>query len=603
VTVPTHRHEVPAPTVPSGADTFRFHATLQEAFAAVAASCPDAPALRFGDATITYRQLARSAEQLAGVLTAAGIGRGARVAVAFNRTPDLVRAIFAVLHLGATYVPIDPAHPVERLTEMLARAEVVAVLTDTGHLARLSRVAPTVFDITTLAERPAGSQKEPAGGVESDLAYVIYTSGTTGTPKGVEIEHRGVLALCRAWDELMGRHAVKGVLQFAAHTFDASVAEIFPTLLTGRTLVIPDRDPSQTEPIELLKRATALGVDKLILPPAYLMMVDPSEIDAVPAVLLVAGERCPPDLVRRWAGRTALYNAYGPTEVTVAATIARCHPDDADDVPIGRPLRHIDAAVLAEGRVVDAGETGELHLGGSSLARGYLGDPGLTRRAFRDVELPGRPAARMYATGDLVRARPDGQLVFVGRSDRQVKIRGHRVELAEVEAAILRVQAASEAVVLKDDAGPGGRLVAFVKATTPLTAAALRTRLRDVLPGVMIPTAVTFVSRWPLTTAGKIDHQALLAGVTSRHAERRQDEDLREAISALWCELLDHDAVNGSANFFDLGGNSMVAMELARKVRDRTGVTITVRDVFDSPTLTDFCDAVLRAEDTAGPSQ
>jgi amino acid adenylation domain-containing protein len=576
-----------------------LESTAHREFASVVASTPSAVALRTASASTTYSELARSAGVLASLLASAGVSAGDRVGIVLRSPTDQVLAIFAALRLNAVYVPLDHRHPHEYIRAACSAAGVSLLLGDEPNMAVLDGCCPSLLAFPdSLDAAVAPPLFADPGTSPDDLAYVIFTSGTTGVPKGVEVTHRGIVALCRAFDALMRAHKVDSILRFAALSFDASVAEIFPALLTGRTLVTLELDPHQTAPHELIDHALHEGVDMMTLPPAYLMTADPDRISEMTPVLLVAGERCPPELVRRYADRTALYNAYGPTEVTVAATVARCSPEDADDVPIGIPLEHIDVAVLIDDREVEPGQTGELHIGGPSLARGYAGAPALTEAAFREIARPGRSTTRMYVTGDMVRTRDDGQLVFVGRSDRQVKIRGHRIELAAVEAALLELPGIYETIVLATDAH---RLVAFVRTDQNITSSYLRDRLAERLPEASIPTRIVAVDEWPTTVAGKIDHAALLAtDAAPESALRREQRDVREAVNAAWCAVLALDRLTVDTNFFDAGGTSIAALELVARIQESTGISIKVRDVFAFPLLGDFAEVVRQAETGQG---
>jgi amino acid adenylation domain-containing protein len=545
-------------------------------------------ALASEEMLMTYEHLERRVATLAAALLARGVSPGDLVAVSVSLGTDRIAAILACLWSGAAYVPLDASQPDQRLAAILDAAGSKLLVTDSQRRQRLSSLGVATLDV----DDPQPPAMAPA--VEStpeDIAYVLFTSGTTGLPKGVEVTHRGVICLVEAVRMmLLAPHGVRRILQFAPDTFDSSVAEIFSALLNGLTLVLPMSDPAQTPPDELFAHATRQGVDMVTVPPSYLLALEDSTA-LLPRVVIVAGERCPPELVRRWASRTALYNGYGPTEVSVAATYGRLVPDDARDVPIGRPLPHLHVAILVEDRPVEPGETGELHVGGPSLARGYLGDPELTASRFRQIADADGIKRRMYATGDLVRARPDGQLVFEGRADRQVKLRGQRIELNDVEQTLLSAPDVHEAVVLAEHSGGlVRRLVAFVSAVGDISAEDLRQHVRGCLPAVMVPSEVVLVSSWPKKPSGKIDHDALLELLVERADETADNQDSHpdDALAAIWSEVLEVPRVTAEDDFFALGGHSILAMRIVALVRRQFGLRLPVRLLYENPVFSDF---------------
>jgi amino acid adenylation domain-containing protein len=553
------------------------------------AATPDAVALESSEQRLPYAALLRRGDAVAAALAEAGTKPGDRVAVACDRGAGRVIAIVGTVLAGATYVPIDPSQPPARIAEIAADAEIAATIADRRGFG--SGAHRPLVALEDTGECPPPTTR-PSRGPE-DLTYVIFTSGSSGRPKGVEICDRGVLVLSAAVDELARRHGVSGVLQFSSHTFDASVWEIFPALLSGRSLWLPEGDPSRLQPEQLIAAAVRGGVDMATLPPSYLMAADPAAVESMPALTIVAGEPCPPALVRRWASRTALHNAYGPTEITVAATIARLSEDDAAEVPIGTPLAHVETEVLVDGLPVAGTAVGELFLGGPSLARGYLGDPVQTAERFREVETR-RGRRRMYATGDLVRHRADGQLVFVERADRQVKVRGYRVELGDVEAALLAVPGVEQAVAFAvGDDGLLDRLVAFVSGSADPAAA--RAEVARTRPAYMVPAEVRSVAEWPVNRSGKIDHGALRESLARSAAEDGRASpatDPGEVLARRWRELLEVAAIDDDSEFFDLGGHSMLVINLVAAVREDLGVRITTRDLYENPRFGDFRKAV-----------
>jgi amino acid adenylation domain-containing protein len=566
-------------------------------FLEAAAASPDAIALSSPSEDWSYTKLLRRSGGVAIALGDLGVGPGDRVGIASGRGFGRIVGMLGTALAGAAFVPIDPKQPRSRISEIVADAEIEVVLQ--GARGGSLEMPVSVLDLDQAGEAAAPPDHSP-GDVDR-LAYVIFTSGSSGRPKGVEIVDRGVLALVEAVDELARRHRVDRILQFAAHTFDASIWEIFPALLTGRSLWFPVGEPGTIEPEQLLGEAMRAGVEMVTLPPSYLIAADPATVTAMPKLTVVAGEPCPPALVRRWASRTALHNAYGPTEITVAATISQLTEDDAEEVPIGHPLPHVDIGVLSEGAPVEDASVGELFLGGPSLARGYLGDPRQTAERFRELDTKtGRQ--RMYATGDLVRRRSDGQLVFVERADRQVKVRGYRVELGDVEAALLADPAVEQAAVIATGREELlDRLIAFVSGPKA-EPAAVRAEIARRRPDYMVPAEVRVITTWPTNSSGKIDHSALRASIeeTEEAAPSTSGSDLADELARHWRDLLEVSQIGPDANFFDLGGHSILVIRLVGAVRDGIGVKITTRDLYEHPRFDEFC-AVVEAKVNAVP--
>ncbi|GGK35985.1 putative non-ribosomal peptide synthetase [Pilimelia terevasa] len=545
-------------------------------FAAWVRRTPDAEAVVCRDRTLTYAELDRRANRLTHALLARGVRAQDRVAVLLGRDVEMPVALLGVLKAGAVYVPMDPAYPRERLAYMLAdAAPTAAVATDGGH-ADLPAVDPTA------PGGPRGWDADPVharrGLTPDALAYVIYTSGTTGRPKGVGVPLRGVPSLVSLQEDVVGIGTGERYLHFASTSFDVAVWQtLLPLLSGGASVIAPDevRLPGD----ELLDYAAAQRVTGMNLLPSFLAaMPDDAAVD--PGVFFVVGaERLDPALAARWGrGRRALFNAYGPTEVTVNSVTWRYDRDDAGPLPIGRPDPLVRAYVLDGGLLpVGVGAVGELYLAGPKLARGYLNRPGLT--AGRFVADPfGPPGERMYRTGDLARWRPDGQLVFLGRTDAQVKLRGFRIELPEIETVLsAHPDVRGCAVVVRGD-----RLVAYVIGDAD--AAALTGHLAAQLPEHMVPSAVVFLDRLPLTPAGKLDQAALPAPERARGGPAREPATPAEAtLLRVLREVLGRDVTVDDA-FLDVGGDSIASLRVVSRAR-RAGLALTARDVFEGRTV------------------
>ncbi|MEU6237426.1 amino acid adenylation domain-containing protein, partial [Kitasatospora sp. NPDC047058] len=561
-------------------------ATAPALFAAQAARTPDAPALVHESTVLDYRTLDERAGRLAALLAAHGAGRGRTVAVALGRGTDTVVSLLAAMKAGAAYLPVDPAYPAERIAYILDDARPCLVVTTTA----LQDVLPadgTPRLLLDTAELPA----EPLPDVPltlRDPAYVIYTSGSTGRPKGVVVGHTGVASMAAAHRTRFGGGAGHRVLQFSSPSFDASMWEILTTLVNGSTLVLaPAERLAAGEPLAAL--LAEQRVTHATLPPVVLAAMGEARLPAG-LTLVTAGEACSAELVARWADGRRMVNAYGPTESTVCATMSGPLTPGTGAPTIGRPITNTRIHVL-DGRLrpVPPGVPGELYLTGAGLAQGYLGRPGLTAERF--TANPYGPAgSRMYRTGDLVRWTADGELDYLGRIDDQVKIRGFRIELGEVEAALTGHPSVAQAAVLVREDRPGDkRLVGYVVPAAGATAdpAALRAHVGTALPDYMVPAAVLVLDALPVTTNGKLDRRALpapdFAGSAGTGRAPRTPQEL--LLAGLFAEVLGLDAVSADDGFFDLGGHSLLATRLVSRIRTEAGAELTVRALFEAPTV------------------
>ncbi|MFT7834524.1 amino acid adenylation domain-containing protein [Saccharothrix sp. BKS2] len=582
----------PEPTRPRGGALAEFGAWVRRT--------PDAEAVVCRDRSLTYAELDRRANRLAHALLDRGVRPQDPVAVLLDRDVELVVALFGVLKAGAVYVPMDPTYPRDRLAFMLDDAAPTAVVATGDVPVDLPVVDPSGVDPSE-GGGPAGWDADPAHArrdlTEDSLAYVIYTSGTTGRPKGVALPHRGVPSLVSLQEDVVGIGGRERYLHFASTSFDVAFWQfMLPLLSGGASVIAPEevRVPGD-ELLDYIAEHRVTGVNLL---PSFLAAV-PDDRTVPPEVFFVVGaERLDPELARRWGtGRRALFNAYGPTEVTVNSVTWHYDPDDAGPLPIGRPDPEVRAYVLDAGLLpVGAGVTGELYLAGPKLARGYLNRPGLT--ADRFVADPfGPPGERMYRTGDLVRWRPDGQLVFLGRADHQVKLRGFRIELPEVETVLTRhpdVRAC--AVVVREN-----RLVGYVIPTdgAEVDRARLREHLAAALPDHMVPSALVVLDRLPLGPGGKLDPAALPAPEVAPTAAREPATPAEAVLLRVFREVLGTDEVNLDDSFLEVGGDSIVSLRVVSRAR-REGVVLTARDVFEGGTVAGIaarCGGPARADE------
>ncbi|MFJ4624599.1 amino acid adenylation domain-containing protein [Streptomyces sp. NPDC088812] len=572
-----------------------------EEFAAWVRRKPDAEALVCRDRSLTYAELDREANRLAHALIRRGVRPQDPVAVLLGRDLEMTVALFGVARAGAVYVPLDAGHPRERLAYLLDDiAPAAAVTTGAGLPAARDVPVLRLDDPATLAGLPGTDPAEARATLTEDaLAYVIYTSGTTGRPKGVGVTHRGVPDLIALQEEVVGVTEHDRYLHFASTGFDVAFWQTMVPLLSGGTSVIAPEEvrvPGD-ELLDYIVRHRVTGVN--LLPSFLAAMPDDRTVD--PEVFFVVGaERLDPELARRWGeGRRALFNAYGPTEVTVNSVTWRYDPDDPGPLPIGRPDPNVRAYVLDGGlQPAATGVTGELYLAGPSLARGYVGRPGLTAAAFT-ADPFGPPGERMYRTGDLVRWRPDGQLVFLGRADHQVKIRGFRVELGEIESTLTRhADVRACAVTVRE-----GRLVGYVipsDGAEPDTAR-LRAYLAAQLPEHMVPTALVVLDRLPLSPSGKLDPAALPAPETAA-ARRREPATPAEAVLlGVFRDILGSDDIGPDDDFFTIGGDSIVSLQVVSRAR-RQGLGLTARDVFEGETVAGIAARARALDDADAPA-
>ncbi|WBP87684.1 non-ribosomal peptide synthetase [Kitasatospora cathayae] len=569
---------------------------LPALFQAQAHRAPERPALRWFEggavrAEVGYGELNERANRLAHHLIALGAGPGRIVALALPRTVDAVVAVLAVLKTGAAYLPVDPAYPRERIGYLLADSAPLAVLSHGSVAGRLPEpvAAPVLLlDDPATAAAIAGAPAHDPDDTERTAplgpehpAYVIYTSGSTGRPKGVLVPHRAVAALAAEHDRFGVGEGTR-LLQFASFSFDAAAWELLTALLTGAVLVLAaEADRAPGEPLAELV-ATA-GIEVVCLPPTVLAAWPVALPMPEGLTLITAGEACPPELVERWSAGRRMLNAYGPTETTVCATVSEPLAG-AVKPPIGRPLAGARVYVLDEAlRPTPPGVIGELYVAGAGVALGYLHRPELSAQRFTAdpyADRYGAPDDRMYRTGDLVRWTADGQLDYVGRADEQVKLRGFRIELGEIETALLaRPGVEQAAAVVREDRPGDKRLVAYV---TPadLPVGELRAALTAELPDYLVPSAFVPLETLPLTGNGKLDRRALPAPDYAAASTGRAPADAREAaFCAVFAEVLGLPEVGADDGFFDLGGDSIVSIQLVSRAR-AAGLVVTAQDVF-----------------------
>lgn len=604
---------------------------IHELIEAQTAQTPDAVALAFGEEQITYRMLNRRANRVARHLRELGVGPEVMVGVCMERSPDEVVGVLGILKAGGAYVPLDPTYPHERLLLMLKDTQTPVLLTQRRLLARLPVYGAQIVciddDDTDTSE--ADDVNLDCTATADSLAYVIYTSGSTGVPKGVLIDQRGLVNHTFAFVDNHALNASDRVLQFAALSFDASAATLFPPLIVGATLVLPETSSSELMGAQLTQLCERQQVTVIHLPAAvWHQWVDDLVVRGKPMrvplkVLLVGGESPLVDKLHTWSRLIrhpmTFLNAYGPTEAAITSTIYKTACDEATvatltSISMGYPLANKQIYLLDEQmRPVPIGVPGEIYVGGVGIARGYLNQPELTTEKFMPDPFTIEPNARMYRTGDLARHRPDGNIEFLGRIDRQVKLRGFRIELDEIEAVLCQHPAVQDAVVLAREDVPGlQRLVAYVVigsrtldlggsvANLDLDSylhAELRAFLRHKLPDSMVPSAFVLLETLPLTPNGKVDRHALLApeiyNTTSEvtTAPRTPEESI---LAKIWAEVLGRPRVGVDEDFFALGGHSLLAARAIALVNATLNRDIPLHTLFVAPTVAAFAQAISR---------
>ncbi len=590
---------------------------VHDLVAAQASRTPDAIALQDRGEMLTYRVLDMRANRLAVRLRALGVAPDVLVGLCMERSVDMVVGLLGILKAGGAYVPLDPAYPPARLAFMLQDAQAPVLLTQ----ARLCSTLPP-YDGTIVVVDDDGTASDPGplpgpavAATPDDLAYVIYTSGSTGTPKGVPIPHRALTNLLTALQRTLGLTSTDVLLAVTTLSFDIAALEIFLPLIVGARIVLASRAETQDGRLLADALARAQKITVMQATPSTWRLLLAAGWQGEPRLMaLCGGESLSGDLARMLRPRVAaLWNLYGPTETTIWSTAHPVEDVAGVVVPIGRPLANTDLYVLDDhGQPVPPNVEGELYIGGAGLARGYLRRPGLTAEKFVHHPFSDDPDARLFKSGDIARYRRDGALEILRRRDHQVKIRGQRIELGEVEVALLANPAVREAAVIVREDDPGDqRLVAYIVtegASTP-TPGELRALLRDRLPGYGIPSAFVFLDALPLSPSGKLDRTALPppsgAGregapahdvavvVEAGHAV---GDDVERRMIEIWERVLDVRPVRAADNFFDLGGHSLLAARLVEEIATAFGWRLPLGALFEDGTVGHLA-ALIRAQE------
>jgi amino acid adenylation domain-containing protein len=599
----------------SGADVCLHH--LIEA---QARRTPEAIALVFEGRRLTYGELDRRASRLAQHLRGLQAGPDVLVGLFVERSLEMVVGILGILKAGAAYVPMDTSYPEERLAFMLSDADVKLLLTQGSLLAKLPAGAAQVVRLDEFDwNGPQGQAQGEVPARPENLAYVIYTSGSTGRPKGVGIEHRNIVNYVLGVAERLQLEAAMNHAMVSTIAADLGNTVLFPALVTGGCLHVISQERAQSQAMlsEYFSRET---IDVLKIVPSHLAALqsgrDPQQV--MPARrLILGGEASRLDRIeqlRALSPKCEIHNHYGPTETTVGVLTyrvgAQLPSTRSGTLPLGRPLPNSRIHLLdAQGQSVPMGEQGELCIGGRGVARGYLKRPDLTLEKFVADPFDTDPDARLYRTGDLARCLPDGNIEFCGRIDHQVKLSGYRVELGEIEGALREQGAVQDAVVLaREDESGDKQLVAYVAAERTnqppymneqtLTPATLREYLKGRLPQYMVPSAFVLMERLPLTANGKIDRQAL-AALSVENMEPAHDfvgprTETEKALAVIWSRLLKVENIGINDDVFDLGAHSLLAMKALTQIRDVFEVGLSLRNLFEHPTIAGLAEIIDR---------
>ncbi len=571
---------------------------LQQILETQVSQHPDAVVVVQGKEEFTYRELNERANQLAHYLREHGVGLDVRVGVLLERSVNFIVALLGIIKAGGTYVPLDGTYPKQRLQFMLEDAGVRLLLTERNQ-PEVATDATEVVYLDHAAELLANMSSENLENVNraEDLAYVMYTSGSTGQPKGVAVTQRAINRLVRN-TEYATLESSDRLGQTSNVSFDAATFEIWGALLHGATLVVLPKE-TVLSPLELKREIAKQKISVMFLTTALFNQMAQSVPEAFASLryLIFGGEASDAQAVKRVVDRGKpqhLLNGYGPTEGTTFTTtfeVNEVTPGHA--LPIGRPLSNTEVWVLdRQGHLVPAGVMGELYIGGDGIAREYLGRPELTAEKFVPHPFSSEPGARLYRTGDLVRYLSDGNIDFLKRMDHQVKVRGFRVELGEIEAALNQYWAISESVVVDNDDLPGGtRLIGYIVPEEGIepTSAELYAFLKEKIPSYMIPSIFVTLKEIPLTPNGKVNRAELPVpqlsedGTSANFVAPRNP--LEETLAEIWRETLGAAQVGVESNFFDLGGHSLLATRVVTQIRERYGVELPLRVLFESPTI------------------
>lgn len=563
--------------------------SLQELIHEKALSHPDKIALRFRDQFLTYHKLNNSSNQFARLLIDYGVGKGDIIGLAIDRSPDMVVALLAIVKAGATYLPLDPEYPQARIEFMLKDAACRFMITSEKYSRKFNSQAKEILMEDLLRQAPQYPEETPDVDITlEDVVYVLYTSGSTGQPKGVQISQKGLVNFLIGMQKQPGLDEHDRVLALTTISFDISGLELYLPLITGAEIILTDVQTSRDTRVlmELVKREKVTVMQAT--PATWRMMLESGWTERLPLKALVGGEALSKKLAERLLERCdSLWNMYGPTETTVWATLKRIHGDD-EIITVGNTIDNMYAYILdGQLKKVPDGTVGEIFIGGYGVGRGYLNRPALNKERFIEDIHADIPGMKIYKTGDLGRIVNGGEIQCLGRMDHQVKIRGYRIELGEIEHALGKQKGVKDVVVLPKDE----RLVAYVvqEEGKQVSFSEWQKSLRETLPEYMVPSNFIVLPRFPLSPNGKVDRNALEAmGQALENASRvyvppRTEQEKR--IADIWSRLLRIEQVGIRDDFFELGGTSIVAMQIMARIEEETGRRLPLASLFTANTI------------------
>ncbi|KIO77523.1 hypothetical protein TH53_08765 [Pedobacter lusitanus] len=594
--LPVHELEL-LQTFNSTESVYPYNDSLVDLFYAQVRENPDATALIYLDQQLTYRELDQKSNQLGHYLRNAGVREDTLIPVFMDRSPDMIIGILGILKAGGAYVPVDPEYPQERINYMLSDTGAVLVVISERNRSLLEHFTG-IRIISVDGDREIFSQESPES-VRTDLGpghlcYVIYTSGSTGQPKGVLVEHRGVVNLICDRKQVLKMTTNDRVLLFSNYTFDPFVEQLFMALLSGAGLVLIPKE-IQLDGYSLMEVVEKEKITILDATPSFLTgLMQNSELKHL-RYMIAGGERCGTSIAQRWSEdnpELSFYNAYGPTECTITTTVYQYkqHKKEGEYLPIGKPVGNVQIYILDNrGSVLPVGVPGEICIGGAGVARGYLNRDELTRERFVDDHFGEVAGRRLYKTGDVGRWLPDGNIEFIGRIDDQVKVRGYRIEPGEIESVVQQSGLVSRSVILvRADESGNNQLICYVVPAGVFNQENLVAYLESNLPEYMVPHIFVELEALPLTSHGKVDKKALPSAVAKYQMSRAYlpaSTELESGLVKIWEELLQVSPVGIQDSFFELGGHSLLAMRMSSCIQKELGINVPVKNIFQCKSI------------------
>jgi amino acid adenylation domain-containing protein len=589
--------------------------TADKAFEQIVNRYPSEPAVSyFGlephqneNVLLSYLQLNQRSNQLANYLLRFKTKPEEFVAIMLERSIEMVVSVIATLKAGCAFIPVDPSYPRDRIDFMIQDSGARILITSSKIKNQFTSQVDVVIIIDDDLEKISLESTENVQVLihPEQLSYVIYTSGSTGKPKGAMLTHRGIINLSVSQKKAFEPGPGSRILQFASFSFDASVWEIVMALLSGAEINVVDKDIVSSAD-NLTKHLKAHGITHITLPPSMISVIEKDEIPKL-KVLIAAGEKCSQSLIKRWGTGRKFFNAYGPTETTVCASMYLCNPEDLNDPPIGKPLSNFNLYVLDKNlNPVPIGVKGELFISGIGLSRGYVHQSSLTAERFLPDPFSSHSGARMYRSGDIVKVLPEGNIDFIGRTDSQIKLRGFRIEIAEIESVLSQHPDIVECAVILQTIGKSQKVLTayYQSLKSDITEKDLQNYLSNELPNYMVPSVFIKLEKLPVSPSGKIDRKALPAP-ESYHLNRQEEfilprNEIEEELVRICSEILELDKVSVNANFFEMGGHSLLATQFNSKIKSKFQMDIPLKQIFETPTIEGLANYIKTHEKSEG---